>query len=211
MIVYKIVNCVNGDFYIGKTTKKLSHRIQRHFSNSSGCVKFKAAVAKYGTENFLVEILVVCSSVEELNNTEIRLIRELKPVYNITCGGDGGATRIGYKHREDAKQKISKALTGGNHPMYGKKHSKESISKISVKLKGNKNHKLGKEFWLKYRDKIIKGSYKPLIDKITGKQYASPKEYSEATGYSMSYLYCILSGHKKSKKLNIEYLLKGGG
>ena len=105
MIVYKIVNCVNGDFYIGKTTKKLSHRIQRHFSNSSGCVKFKAAVAKYGKENFLVEILVVCSSVEELNNTEIRLIRELKPVYNITCGGDGGATRIGYKHREDAKQK----------------------------------------------------------------------------------------------------------
>ena len=46
--------------------------------------------------------------------------------------------KIGKKHDEITKEKMSKSLSGNNHPMFGKKHSIETKLKMS-QAKRNKN------------------------------------------------------------------------
>jgi group I intron endonuclease len=57
MIIYKIVNKVNGDFYIGKTTKPKEERLQKHFYNSSynSQTHLHRAIRKYGYSSFIIE------------------------------------------------------------------------------------------------------------------------------------------------------------
>ena len=47
----------------------------------------------------------------------------------------------GRKHSEEAKRKISEAMKGENHPMYGKYHSEEAKRKMSEAVKGRKKSK----------------------------------------------------------------------
>ena len=72
---------------------------------------------------------------ETLNALEIQYIRQLKPKFNFTNGGDGS---IGYKHSKESKRKMSKAKYGSNNHFYGKKHSDETKRKISESKKGKK-------------------------------------------------------------------------
>ena len=55
---------------------------------------------------------------------------------NRTDGGDGVSGAI---HTEETRQKISEAMMGENHPMYGKKLSSEHCQKISEAMKSRKN------------------------------------------------------------------------
>lgn len=90
MIVYLIRNKINGKIYIGKevTTKS------RYYGSG---VLIKAAIKKYGKSNFTKEILIECSTLEELTEKEkyyIELYRSRDPKvgYNIALGGTGGDT-----------------------------------------------------------------------------------------------------------------------
>ena len=47
----------------------------------------------------------------------------------------------GRKHSEEAKRKISEAMKGENHPMYGKYHSEEAKKKMSEAANGRKKSK----------------------------------------------------------------------
>ena len=50
MIIYKIVNCVNGKIYIGQTIQKLERRMYSHFNrHTKTCIS--KAIQKYGKEN----------------------------------------------------------------------------------------------------------------------------------------------------------------
>ena len=49
---------------------------------------------------------------------------------------DGGEGKSGYVHTEEAKNKISKAVRGKNHPLYGKSVSDETKKKMSNSLRG---------------------------------------------------------------------------
>ena len=59
---------------------------------------------------------------------------------NKTNGGDGPSGAI---RSPETKAKMSAALKGENHPLYGKFHSPETKAKMSEAMKGNA-HKLGK-------------------------------------------------------------------
>ena len=100
-------------------------------------------------------------------------------LYNMTNGGEGtsgmkpwnaGKTNV---YSEETKQKISKSLSGENHPNYGKKHSlktiekiregnigkertKETKDKISKMQFGENNHMFGKNHSVETKDKIRK-------------------------------------------------------
>lgn len=96
--IYKTTNLINGKIYIGQLT-----RIDKYKKDYFGSgVKIRAAIKKYGAENFKREILLECDNQDDLNEAEIFFIKEYKSQnskigYNIAEGGKG---RSGYKVSE---------------------------------------------------------------------------------------------------------------
>lgn len=113
MIVYCMTNNVTGKSYIGQTIRKLSQRVREHvkLAESGSRYPIHGALAKYGIEQFSVKILQECSTIEELNASEIRWIRDLSTTcsefgYNLSAGG-AGVHFSGWNHSEKAKLAIS--------------------------------------------------------------------------------------------------------
>lgn len=111
--IYKTTNLVNGKIYIGK------HKASEFDPNykGSGTTYLSNAFKKYGRDNFKVELLIHCFSLEELNAEEKFLIewfnaRDRSVGYNRAEGGDGGV------------------LPGEDNPFYGKHHSDETKQMI---------------------------------------------------------------------------------
>lgn len=88
MIVYKITNLINGKIYVGQTTRTIEERLREHKRSDFPIGK---AIRKYGIENFKIDILSTCTSLDELNETEIFWISKLDCLtpngYNRTEGG----------------------------------------------------------------------------------------------------------------------------
>lgn len=85
MIIYKTINLINGNFYIGQDSKNNPLYL------GSG-ILLNRAIEKYGRENFKKEIIESCNNKVQLNDREIFWINKLKPIYNIAKGGNGGDT-----------------------------------------------------------------------------------------------------------------------
>ena len=133
-IIYKATNTVNGKCYIGQTGVSLEARKRKHISAAEKRdIYFCNALRKYGKENFQWEILMQDVPRDQLNSEEMAAILAAgsfgKNGYNSNEGGGGN---YGYKHSDEAKQKLS-ALKIGVHP------SEETRRKLSEARKGNKN------------------------------------------------------------------------
>ena len=125
MIIYKITNKVNGKFYIGKTTKTIEQRFQRHYHNhKTGSTYLYKSMRKYGFKNFIIEAI---EETVELNEREIFWISELSPHYNMTKGGDGGDTSNSPNFKEAVKRRAPPKPTYG---MLGKKQSQKFADAI---------------------------------------------------------------------------------
>jgi len=152
MIIYKIVNNINGKIYIGQTIKDLNKRMAVHLCTSSYVGK---VLRKYGLQSFTISVIDDAYNKETLNEKEIYWIKfynsKIPNGYNITGGGEG---HLG-PHLETTKQKMRKPKpprteehkrhmseshiglqAGGKHPLFGKKHTKESRKKMSDSLRG---------------------------------------------------------------------------
>lgn len=98
--IYKITNKINGKIYVGKTEDTPELRFNEHLrtvKRGSKQSKLYSAIKCYGPDNFFVEELDRADTKEELNNKEIYWINKLDSRnpeigYNISKGGDGGAT-----------------------------------------------------------------------------------------------------------------------
>lgn len=85
--IYCYTNIFNNKKYIGQT-KDVKRRC--HPSNYKGCLKFYAAIQKYGYSNFLFTILEEDLSLSEANIREeyyISLFDTVENGYNIKSGG----------------------------------------------------------------------------------------------------------------------------
>jgi len=73
------------------------------------------------------------------------------PEYNInpTAG-----SRLGAKHTEESREKLSIAKKGENHPNFGKSQSDHSQTKLSEAKMGEKNNFFGKTHTEESRKKI---------------------------------------------------------
>jgi group I intron endonuclease len=137
--IYKIVNILNDNFYIGQTIN-LKKRKKEHFhnlkNNQHHSPYLQNAFNKYGEKNFKFEIILYCEPFE-LTRYEQELVNRLKPVYNalIECVD----SNKGYKQREETIKKLSERMTGENHWNYGKQHSEQTKQRMSESQKGNKN------------------------------------------------------------------------
>jgi group I intron endonuclease len=139
MIIYKTTNLINGKFYIGQDGKNNPKYL------GSGTA-FKLALKKYGKENFIKEVIEVCSNQDELNEKEKYWIKETKAIelgYNLAEGGFGVSNMS-----DEIKQKISKSKKGkklskehsekAKNAFKGKKHTEETKRKLSEINKGKK-------------------------------------------------------------------------
>ena len=139
--IYKITNNINQKFYIGFTGQKIPmRRFNQHLSSARSERKNNQpiirAIRKYGEENFSFEILLEGEEKFLLNVEEPRLIKELKPEYNSTLGGEG---ILGYKHTEETKIKCGLSTLG-------RKESEEHKRWRSQKIKeGWKNQNVNKK------------------------------------------------------------------
>lgn len=103
--IYKILNTVNGKFYVG-SAKSIYNRIHLHKSkilNGSHPNKhLLSSINKYGIDNFQIEILALCP-IEYLIKLEQWFIDNLKPQYNKRQIAN---SNIGIKLSEERKNKL---------------------------------------------------------------------------------------------------------
>lgn len=144
MIIYKIVNKINGKMYIGLTSVSLQERWTNHRSNAKNPQKYTSALysamRKYDIENFTIEQIDIAKSLEELNIKEVTYIKALNTLspngYNLD---DGGGSQ---NCHPETREKIRNALKGRpfknrmNGAPKGRAVSPERRKRISETLKG---------------------------------------------------------------------------
>lgn len=138
MIIYKITNLINSKVYIGQTIQPLIKRWQRHCRNGKSTV-IGSAIQKYGRENFSIEIIDTASTIDELNEKEIKWINYYNCVlpngYNVAGGGRNHCMT------EPLRKRLSEAhkgkQTGEQNPFYGRHHTEEAKRIFSERNKNN--------------------------------------------------------------------------
>lgn len=131
--VYKITNKITGKVYIGITNQGSGARYRHHWYESriGEPSPIHRSMAKYGEDNFTLEIIDFADTYDELKEKEKYWIKEYDSMnrekgYNLTEGGDG---TFGRMHSEETKDKIrQKAI--------GRKASEETKKKMSESRKG---------------------------------------------------------------------------
>lgn len=168
MIIYKIVNVLNGKMYVGLTSVSLQERWTNHKSNSRNPQKYTSALysamRKYGIENFIIEQIDTAQSLEELNTKEVTYIKALNTLapngYNLDNGG--GSQNC----HPETREKIRNSLKGRpfknrmNGAPKGRPVSLERRKRISDTLKG----------------RSAKQNNEPIYDIETGELFESQKE-----------------------------------
>lgn len=108
--VYKIVNIVTGQWYVGGSTN-IEKRKSQHFSalnrNKHKNYKLQRDYNEYGKENFSFSILVQCNP-DELYRVEQLLVDTVNPYYNI-FKKDVNSSK-GVKRRISTVEKIRKSM-----------------------------------------------------------------------------------------------------
>lgn len=154
--IYITTNLINNKKYIGKHKSKVFTEDYK----GSGKLLIKA-IEKYGIDNFKVELIEECDSLEELNEKEIYWIRYYDAVdsnmfYNLIKGGEGGSIK-GRKLSESTKNKISISLSGNNAPWFGKKipnNIRINMSKNHANFSGINNPNFGNNMSVTTKQKI---------------------------------------------------------
>lgn len=176
--VYKITNKVTNKIYIGITNQGSGARYRHHWYESriGEPSPIHRSMAKYGEDNFTLEIIDFADTYDELKEKEKYWIKQYNSTdksigYNLTEGGDG---TFGRKHSEDTKEKIrQKAL--------GRKVSEETKKKMSETRLGKCSDKQ-REHLLKLTVEQSKKIYQYDTDFNLIGEYNSIKEASKITG-----------------------------
>lgn len=176
--VYKITNKVTNKIYIGITNQGSGARYRHHWYESriGEPSPIHRSMAKYGEDNFTLEIIDFADTYDELKEKEKYWIKQYNSTdksigYNLTEGGDG---TFGRKHSEETKEKIrQKAL--------GRKVSEETKKKMSETRLGKCSDKQ-REHLLKLTVGQSKKIYQYDTDFNLIGEYNSIKEASKITG-----------------------------
>ena len=98
--IYVITNKINNKEYYGKSVD-VKNRMKRSHHD---CPVIVNAIKKYGEENFVFEILLICE-ISELTYYEQKYFNILKPEYNIRK--ECIDSNKGLKHSDETKKRIS--------------------------------------------------------------------------------------------------------
>lgn len=110
MTVYRIVNMLNGNTYIGQTIQPLKYRWRAHCNRKRLDQPITRAIKKYGKENFYLEVLGEYADMQVLNDAEeyfIDFYNSLAPNgYNLHTGGSNS------RPSEETRRKLSESHKG---------------------------------------------------------------------------------------------------
>lgn len=138
--VYQITNLINGKIYVGKHK---SHKppFENGYYGSGKLIK--AAINKYGIDNFKKDVLYYCTTSEEMAVKEADVVTEdfvaQKDTYNMHKGGLGGFEHI---NKDPQKRKEVSALVSARNKELGlggtKNWTETSLEKMKVHSWSNK-------------------------------------------------------------------------
>ena len=168
--IYKIINKVNGKYYVGMSSNIVKSRWKKHKrflkDNIHWNKKLQNAWNKYGEENFEWKIIEIIEK-EKLNVIEQKYLdvakNEQHTCYNLSFHSkevflDKNArakiSEYNKKHRvysSEFKNNISSAAKERlsdpkNNPMYGKTHLDKAKSQISIKNTDHTKHRWYNKF-----------------------------------------------------------------
>lgn len=163
--IYKITNIINGDNYIGQTTKDVNKRFNQHVSRSNhdkSNNKFHNAIKHYGKENFKVQIIEECDD-ELLNDRETYWINHYRKIneakYNIAGGGYNSPFK--YKTPEEIRDivnKTKKTMSEKSEEELKEIHKKcGRAGESNPNFGGSEKHKLGCKMFYKNNPGVHKG------------------------------------------------------
>ena len=168
--IYKIINKVNGKYYVGSSINITDRRWRKHKSclryNHHDNKHLQNAWNKYGENNFDF-IIIEQIPKEKLVEVEQKYLdiakTEQDKCYNQAFDVERPATTMSEEAKQKMKDKLSKLMSGVNNPNYGKHHSSEAKEKMRLA-------KLGKKHSKEHNKKI------GISNK--GKKYPNKKPYS---------------------------------
>jgi group I intron endonuclease len=160
--IYKIVNCVTGDLYIGQTndfhSRKL-HHFERLIKNTHHNIYLQRAWNKYGGENFEFLPIIICEKIE-FTYYEQKCVDLFNPTYNIVK--ECVTSTLGFKMSDETKIKMSNAKKG-------RKLSEQNKLGISLARKGKHYSPLSE----KHKENIRLGTkgknHKPMSEETKRK------------------------------------------
>jgi len=223
LLIYRIYNNLDGKSYIGKCSKGLS-RVAGHFIDWKYPKKqYRAkllyrAINKHGPENFRWEILVECTSLEELDKKEIEFISMFRTIdpefgYNLTAGGTGGNSWSWLTDEEKAK--VSKKISEGNKKNYQNNPERKLESANTLRatrkdpIKSAKNKAVCSDRLknLNKKDPRFMGARKLKVMCLeNGKEYASLKDASADTGIGYGTISTAIKNNRKCKGLTFKFV-----
>ena len=120
--VYRWTHNINGKTYVGSSVN-LSNRFYYWFNSKAMVHNIKIsiiarAILKYGLSSFKLEVLEYCDKSHVLEREQY-YINLLKPEYNIL---KIAGSKLGSKHSEETKEKISLSLIGNKRSVGGKRY-----------------------------------------------------------------------------------------
>ena len=170
-IIYCAQNKSNGKKYIGQTVKTLEQRKRKHLDQTfkyNSQNKFHRALRKHGKENF--EWFVV-EETENLDEREIFHINENDTFVNGYNSTEGGYDLRGYKHSEETKKKIGKAMKGRSNKdhyiaRYGEIEGNRRYDVYIGKMSNRKGKSRLDGFIERYGEIEGKKRYEDFVEKV---------------------------------------------
>jgi group I intron endonuclease len=198
--IYQIINRITNHSYVGQTTQDLNERWRQHKKTKTNCRYLKAALNKYGIENF--DFKLICIGFDSnLNDLEIFYINKFNSIapngYNLRSGGNNGG-----KHNEETKRKISETLKKTlsitkRENKLGKAHTEETKLKISNSNKGKK-HKIEtiEKCRMKTKHTVLQLDMSENIINV----FFNTVEAAKALGTTKNNICMVCNGKRKSAK-----------
>lgn len=183
--IYKIINKINGKYYIGKhITKNLSD----DYMGSGKLIK--KAIKKYGIENFEKQIIKIYDNEHDMNIAESLLVDlSDKNSYNLQPGGKGSWQYINENNLSNTEKcKAKKSIKMKN--FWTEEKKQEKSKEMKKYFEENGTDKFSERLVERYKDPIYKQKFTTKMEEVNrdeNKRKKAGKKIKEKWEYDLEF------------------------